>query len=155
MTSLYAYRKFINNFYTRELRLPEPAKQGESTGQELCTLADGRTIVAVFDGHTLPAEQAAEIKDGIKLLPSPLPAELKDEIKAASPHVKLIAERVQERIRSKYSAEDESGMTRVGLKQGLGVAAMSDEQKAKLLAYDEHVESCLAWGREQRAALGL
>lgn len=152
---MYAYRKSISELYTRELRLPEPAAQGEATGQELCTLPDGRTIVVLFAGQTLPADQHAEIKASIEQLATPLPAELKDAIKAASPHVRLIGERVQERIRAKYSPEDESGMTRVGMKGALGGATLTDEQKAKMLAYDAHVEECLNWGRAERAKLGL
>ena len=67
MPSLIAYRKHIDAIYTHELRLPE-GTDGQPAGQELCTLADGRTVVVLFDGYTLPAEQHATIASTIEVL---------------------------------------------------------------------------------------
>ncbi len=139
MTSLIAYRKHIDATYTRELRLPE-APQGQPAGQELCTLADGRTVVALFDGHALPAEQHADISASIE--PLTLTDTLRSEIKATSPHVRLINQRVQDAIAQRYSLADEIKLLRT---------APSDE----MLAYNAYAEECRAWGRAEKAKLGL
>ena len=99
MPSLIAYRKHIDAIYTHELRLPQ-GTDGQPAGQELCTLADGRTVVVLFDGYTLPAEQHATIASTIEVLT--LTDALRAEIKAASPHVRLINQRVREAIASRY-----------------------------------------------------
>lgn len=116
---------------------------------ELCTL-DGITYVSVPEGVDLP-EQPPEIT----IEPIALTPELKAAIRAASTHCQFIDERRQHMIRAKYSADDEAYMTRIGLKQGLGVSEMTEDQKRNLFAYDAHVEACLAWAKNERAKLGL
>lgn len=133
MPSLIAYRKVIDAVYTHELRL--------EGAQELATLADGRTVVCVPDVDAM-GEQPEAIVGSIEELPSPLPADLNEEICKASPHVRLINARVVEKIRAKYSLEDEIKLLRT---------APSDEA----VAWNEFVESCVDWGRDQKAALGL
>lgn len=127
--------------HTWELRLPEAAP-GQRQGQEIATLADGRTVVSLPDGATLPADQPAQIAASIQTLPSPLPAELRDEIRAASPQVAYINQRVVQRIRERYSVDDEIKLLRI---------APSPETAA----WNAYVEDCRQWGREQRAVLGL
>lgn len=138
---MIAYRKSITALNTWELRLPESAP-GERQGQEIATLADGRTIVCLDDGATLPTDQPAQIAASIETLPSPLPDELRAQIVATSPHVRLINARVVEQIRAVYSVDDEIKMLRI---------APSEETTA----WNDHVEACRAWGRAERAKLGL
>ena len=152
MTSLIAYRKHIDAMYTRELRLPD-APQGQQAGQELCTLADGRTVVALFEGFTLPADQHADIAASIE--PLDLTDTLREEIKAASPHVRLIAHRMQEQIRAMYSAEDEMYYARIGAGKALGMYEFEPGEAEALTVYGEHVEAVRQWGRAERAKLGL
>ena len=140
MTSLIAYRKHIDSMYTRELRLPE-GERHERLGTELCTI-DGVTYVSLPDGATLPAEQPTEIQASIQTLPAPLPDGLRDEIKAASPHVRLINERVRAAISERYSLADEIKLLRT---------APSPEMQA----YDAYAEECRSWGRAEKARLGL
>ena len=124
------------------MRLPQPEGQGGQTGQELATLDDGRTVVVLFDGHLLPDDQPAAIKASIEVLPTPLPEDLKRAISGASPHVRLINERVVERIRTRYSAEQE-------------IALLRGQPSEAYKAYNVFVEECRAWGTDQKAALGL
>ena len=63
-------------------------------------------------------------------------------IKAASPHVQLINERVVAKIREIYSLNDEIKMIRLS-------------PSAESAAYNEYVESCRDWGRVAKANLGL
>ena len=139
MPSLIAYRKHIDAIYTHELRLPE-GTDGKPAGQELCTLADGRTVVVLFDGYKLPAEQHATIASTIEVLK--LTDALRAEIKAASPHVRLINQRVREAIASRYSLTDE-------------IKLMRTAPSAEMDAYNAWVKECRAWGRAEKAKLGL
>lgn len=141
MPSLHAYRKVITAINTFEIRLPESAP-GQRQGQEIATLTDGRTIVCLDDGATLPAEQPAQIAASIEALPSPLPADLRAQILDASPHARLINQRVVEKIRAEYSVDDEIKMLRIA-------------PSAETTAWNDHVEACRAWGRAERAKLGL
>ena len=115
---------------------------GDQTGQEIATLVDGRTVVVLFDGFALPDNQPAAIVESIEVLPSPLPADLRDAIRAASPHVRLINQRVQDAIAERYSMADEIKLMRT---------APSPEMEA----YNAYAEDCRAWGRTQKAKLGL
>jgi hypothetical protein len=141
MPSLIAYRKTITAINTFELRLPESAP-GQRQGQEIATLTDGRTIVCLDDGATLPPEQPAQIAASIETLPSPLPVELRAQILAASPHARLISQRVVEKIRAEYSVDDEIKLLRIA-------------PSAETTAWNDHAEACRAWGRAERAKLGL
>jgi hypothetical protein len=127
--------------YTRELRLPE-ASAGQRAGQEIATLEDGRTVVVIDDGHDLPDDQHEEIQASIEILPDPLPADLRDAIRSASPQVRLIDRQVVEMIRERYSVDDEIKLLRL---------APSDETSA----WNAYVEECRAWGRAEKAKLGL
>lgn len=138
MTSIVSYRKFSDATRTIELRIPESADSRQRLGQELATL-DGVTYVSLFDGAVLP-EQPDEIAASVQSVE--LTDALRDEISAASPAVQLIRAQVVERIRARYSSDDEIKLLRV---------APSDETSA----WNAYVEDCRAWGRQQRALLGL
>jgi len=64
------------------------------------------------------------------------------EIKAKSPHVALIRERVREKIREKYSVDDEIKLLRLA-------------PSSATSAYNTYAEDCRAWGRAEKAKLGL
>lgn len=135
MTSIYAYRKFIDAVRTVEIRLPEDENR-QRIGTELATI-DGETYVSIPTGYELPTQpQEISVRE-IQLTP-----ELKNEISAASPHVRLIRQKVSEKIAEQYSMGDEIKLIRTA-------------PSAEFEAYNEYAESCRAWGREQRAALGL
>lgn len=134
--------------------MPQPEKQGDHTGQEIATLEDGRTIVVLPDGVTLPADQPKEIKASIEALTN-LSDELKEQIRAASPHVRLIHSRMQDRIRLRYSAEDEMKFSRIGVGQALGQYQMSAKEAQALKDFGAYLEECRQWAKAERAKLGL
>lgn len=136
------------------LRLPDAA-QGEQVGQELATLADGRTVVVLFDGATLPIDQPSAISTSIELLPSVLPDLLREQIKASSPHVALISERMIELIRASYSQDDENYFSRIGVGAAMGMYTPTTDEIQAMTVFGEFVESIRQWGRVERAKLGL
>lgn len=152
MISLIAYRRASDAVTTHYLKLPD-ASQGAPSGQELCTLPDGRTVVALFDGFTLPGGQPAKIAASIETLT--LTDDLKEQIKAASPQVQLIYARTEQRIRDVYSASDEAKYARIGVGVALGVYTFAAGEQAELLAFGAYCEECRQWGRDERAKLGL
>ncbi len=100
---------------------------------------DGITYVSLPDGATLP-QQPAEIADSVQTVT--LDPVLVQQIKAASPQVRLINATVAEKIAEQYSMADEIKLLRTA-------------PSAEYEAYNAHAEACRAWGREQKAALGL
>lgn len=138
---MIAYRRVSDAVTTHYLKLPD-APQGQQAGQELCTLPDGRTVVALFDGFALPDDQPTAIAGSIEHLPSPLPTDLRDAIRAASPHVRLINKRVQAAIAERYSMADEIKLLRTA-------------PSAEMTAYNAWAEDCRSWGRAEKAKLGV
>ena len=114
---------------------------------ELCTL-DGETYVYVPEVLAAQPEQLTVIE-------VTLTDELREAIKAASPHCQLIYDRMEAQIRERYAADDEMFLTRIGVGQALGVYQMTVGEQAELVAYQSFVEGVRQWGRERRAELGL
>lgn len=134
---IFGYQKHITATITRELAFPVNENH-QRLGHELATV-DGITYCSVPDGVALP-EQPAEIAASIQAVT--LDPALTQKIKAASPLVRLINATAAEKIAEQYSMADEIKLLRT---------APSPEFEA----YNAHAEACRAWGREQKAALGL
>jgi hypothetical protein len=150
MQSIYSYQKHINSITTKLIKLPEEA--GQSIGTELATI-DGLTYIVLPAEVSLPIDQPVEIAasiQGVTLTP-----ELREMIKAASPHCQLINQRVIDRIRERYSVDDEAYFSRIGIGVALGIYEFEAGENAMLIEFGNYVEQCRQWGREQRAALGL
>ena len=138
MPTIISYQKHIDALITRELRLPE-GENHQRLGAELATI-DGTTYVSLPDDAILPAGQPAEIAASIQTVA--LSDALREAIKAASPQVRVINALVGEKIAEQYSLADEIKLLRTA-------------PSAEFEAYNAHAEACRAWGREQKAALGL
>jgi hypothetical protein len=137
MPTIYKYLKISGQYTTYILAEPDYELLGlEDRITELCTI-DGVTYVSVPDGITLP-----EQPEQITVEEVALTDELKAAIRAASPHVQLIDERVVMKIREKYSVNDEIKLIRQGA---------SDD----FTAYNDYVETCRAWGAAAKARLGV
>jgi hypothetical protein len=121
------------------LRLPEDAATHGPVGTELATI-DGVTYVSLPPGAVLPGNQPSEIAAGVQV--ATLTEVLKDAINAASPHVALINTRVIEKIREQYSLDDEIKLLRTGKTQDT-------------VAWNAWADECRAWGRQEKAKLGL
>lgn len=121
-------------------------------GTELATI-DGITYVSIPDGSGLPVSQPPEISSSIALVT--LTPALRDAIKAASPHVKLIETRMIDQIRSSYTIDDEMYFARIGVGASNGLYVPTVDEMQALTVFGEFVEAVRQWGRDQRALLGL
>ena len=148
MTTIFAYRKVQTEYTTIEMALPYEM-DSENQCTELCTL-EGVTYVSVPDSVTLP-DQPAELT----ITEATITPELRDQIKAASPHCRLITERMEMRISSKYSLSDEQYFARIGVGAALGAYTFAPGEQDELLAFGAYVEAARQWGRDERAKLGL
>ena len=150
-TSIVRYRKAFDAYTTYQLQLPDSQGIDDQVHcTELATLADGYTYVAVPDGVTLPEQPAQITVEPVTLTP-----ELREQIKAASPHCALIAERTEAKIRARYSINDEQYFARIASGAALGIYALEPGEHDALIAFGEHVEGCRQWARAERARLGL
>lgn len=135
MSKLYRYQKITDEFTTYTLNLPVD-QDNQPIGTELCEIA-GFTYVSIPDGFDLPDQPAQ-----ITAEPVTADASLIAEIKATSPHVQIINQRVAERIAERYSIQDEIKLLRTA-------------PSAEFEAYNAWAEDCRAVGRAEKAALGL
>lgn len=135
---IIAYSKYITIDITRELHLPEDA-QHNRIGQEIATV-DGLTYVHLPDDATLPIDQPAEIAASIRIVTPD--AALLNAIKAASPQVRLINAAVAEKIAERYSVNIEIKLLRTA-------------PSVEFEAYNTYTEECRAWGRAEKAKIGL
>ena len=134
MAKIYKYLKVSDKYVTHTLTEPDYNLLDTSDRiTELCDI-DGETYVSVPDSITLPVQEHVTVEDVV------LADELKAAIIAASPLFANINGRVVDKIREVYSVNDEIKMLRIG----------PSEETA---AYNDHVEACRAWGREEKARL--
>ena len=145
---IYTYTKVSTPYTTIQMALPYEM-DSENQCTELCTL-EGVTYVSVPDSVTLP-DQPAELT----ITEATITPELRDAIKAESPHCRLITERMEMRISSKYSLSDEQYFARIGVGAALGAYTFAPGEQDELLAFGAYVEAARQWGRDERAKLGL
>lgn len=114
---------------------------------ELATV-DGLTYISVPDGVTLPEQPVTlEIVD--------MDQSLREQIKAASPHSRLIGQRMIESIRAAYSVDDEMYFARIGVGAAMGMYQPSQSEVEEMATFGAFVEGVREWGRSERAKLGL
>ena len=150
MTSIYSYQKVSTPYTVIQAVLPDSTGANDELHcTELCTLGS-ITYLSVPDGVTLP-DQPPEIE----LTPVTLSPELREQIKAASPHVALIAERMIAMIRDAYSIDDEMFFARIGVGAATGMYTPTSDELQEMTVFGEFVESVRQWGRTEREKLGL
>ena len=121
-------------------------------GTELATLADGLTYVSLPATATLPT-QPKEIAASVKTVA--LTAAQITEIKALSPHVQLINDRVCEKIREQYSLDDELKLARISIGELQKTYTPSAAELQSVADYQIAVEAARAWGRSEKKRIGL
>lgn len=149
-TSIYQYRKASNPWTEITMSLPEgQGADSDVRCTELCTL-DGITYVAVPDCLTLPPQPPEIQPERATITP-----ELRERIKAESTHCQLIAQRLIDRIRARFSVDDEAFLMRITIGQLSGAYKMSAGEAATVAEYQRVAEEARAWAKAERAKLGL
>lgn len=144
------YQKITDNFTTHTLREPD-YQDGDPRITELCTIGND-TYVFIPESVVLP-EQPFNID--VSLEQVTLSDELKAEIKALSPHVQLSYKRLQERIRSRYSIEDEQYFTRISIAALNETYTLREDEPGLISEYQAWVETCREIARLERENIGL
>jgi hypothetical protein len=136
MTKIYCYDKSAGAVNMHELSKDQEVK-------ELATI-DGVTYIAASDTVDFGKLQSEEIKfqtvDGATL-GDKLHATIK-ALQAALPATGTINAQVVAKIRERYSVDQEIALLRRG-------------QGAEWDEWNNYAESCVNWGREQKALMGL
>lgn len=101
----------------------------------------------------MPKAQPAQISASVAAVT--LNPVLREAIKQASPHCRLIAQRMVEKIRAIYSLDDEMYFARIGVGAANGMYKPTNDELQLLTAFGEFVEGVRQWGREERRKLGL
>lgn len=116
---------------------------------ELCEI-DGWTYISVPDAVT-PAIPAQITTYQVVTLTN----ELRETLKAESPHGQLIAQRVIEKIRAKYPPDEELYFARIAVGALQGSYTLLPGEGEALMQYQADVETSREWGRQERIKLGL
>jgi len=135
------YQKATDEYTTYALVEPDHV-DGAPRATELCVIGD-ETYAHIPDDMVLP-QQPANLEVGMETIV--LTDELRAELKALSPHVRLINTRVVEKIREKYTTDDELKMHREFAQNGSTPTTQ---------AYMDHVAASRVWGVAEKAKIGL
>jgi len=144
------YKKVQDEYTTHTLLEPD-YKDLDGRCTELCTI-DDFTYVNLPEDITLP-NQPTNIQATFAQVV--LTDELKEQIKKLSPHIQLSYARLQERIRARYSADDETYFTRISIGALAGTYTMMPDEPGLISAYQDWVEESRELARIERAGLGL
>ena len=131
---LYRYQPIYDKHTRIDANLPENAIIHLSNDQ-----------LEEFDNYQYVAfeEKAPEQPKGIILEEVVLTAELKEKLRKNSSHWQRYKERVIEKIREKYSLDDEINIIK------------TTEDKTKITEYDEYVKSVKDYYAKYKANLGI
>jgi hypothetical protein len=146
---LLRYQKVTDQYTTYTLKEPDYPEDSNIKCTELCTL-NNYTYVHIPDSLEMPDQP-----EQIALEEVILDQTLLDQIKKASPHVQLSYKRLQDRIRSKYSIDDEQYFTRISISALNGTYEMLPDELALIAEYQAWVEESREIARLERVGWGL
>jgi hypothetical protein len=150
---LLRYQKVIDQYTTYTLKEPDYSEDSNLKCTELCTLnenGNNYTYVHVPDEIDLPDQPKQIVLEEVIL-----DQILLDQIKKASPHVQLSYKRLQDRIRSKYSIDDEQYFTRISIGVLNGTYEMHPDEPALIAEYQTWVEESREIARLERVGWEL
>jgi len=142
---IYKYTPITDEYTTYRIALPHV--DGEHQGRVLANV-DGVEYVYVPDDAALPDQP-----EQITIVP------ITDDdisiIKANSKVYRRINERVVERLRTKFSADDEFKLNRIATGHLLGRYTPTADEMAEIEAFDAAAIEARDWGRAEKAKIGL
>jgi hypothetical protein len=138
---LYRYQPIYDKHTIIDANLPENAIIHLSNDQ-----------LEEFDNYQYVAfeEKAPEQPKGIILEEVVLTAELKEKLRKYSSHWKRYKERIIDKIREKYSIDEELNIIHTK-----NLATKTTEDKTKITEYDEYVKSIKDYYANYKASLGI
>jgi len=141
MVKLYRYQPIFDEYTRTDANLPENAIIHLSSDQ-----------LVNFDNYQYVAFEGdiPEQPKGIKLEEVVLTAELKEKLRKYSSHWKRYKERIIDKIREKYSIDDELNIIHTK-----NLATKTTEDKTKITEYDEYVKSVKDYYAKYKANLGI
>ena len=131
MAAIYQYQKQITVGANGTV-IDFVRSEGDTQPMELCTIGDV-TYLSVPDGYVLSEQPTA-----INFAPVIMTDVLREAIKSNSRAVQLITDEVQQRIRSKYSLEDEQYLARIGVGVALGAYTFLTGEQEALFAFGNY-----------------
>lgn len=136
MPSIVRYQPVSDAYTTYHIRYEQTMEHDAPRPIEIARM-DGFHYYAIPDGYTL-----SEQHEQITLEPVVLDDVLHKALLQASYRVKSIDDAVRDRIAEKYSLTDEIKLLRTG-------------PSAEFDAWNAYAEECRAWGKTEKAKLGL
>ena len=139
----------VSDEYTTYTATFAQDEDGQMLGQELCEI-DGETYISVDDTEPMPDQS-----EQITIVDVVLTDELRAQIKAASPHCRLIKQRNLEAIESEYSLEDRLQIAAIAGGVSNSLVPPSVEYTKMMEQYRDHVLAANTISAEQYTKLGL
>jgi len=142
---IYKYKKVIDEYTTYKLIEPDyELSENVDRITELCTIND-ETYINIPNSVVLPSQPEIITSTLIEVT---LTDTLKNQISKKSMHIKLINQRVIERIRKLYSVNEEFKISRNKISLEPGADIPYEE-------FNAYVKNCVAWGKTEKAKIGL
>ena len=148
MTSIYRYQPVITEGPNGTDFRPR-AESPEHTLTELAVL-DGWRYIAVPDGAVVVAPEEIETWEPVFLT-----SELRETLKATSPHTRLALAQFIESVRARFSLDDELYFARIATGALIGSYTFEPGEAELLADYQQHVEACRAVLKSRYTELGL
>lgn len=148
MTSIYRYQPVITEGPNGTDFRPR-AESPEHTLTELAVL-DGWRYIAVPDGAVVVVPEEIETWEQVILTP-----ELREMMKAVSPHTNLALSQFIEAVRARFTLDDELYFARIATGALMGSYTFEPGEAELLADYQQHVEACRVVLKSRYAELGL
>ena len=148
MTSIYRYQPVIIEGPNGTDFRPR-AESPEHTLTELAVL-DGWRYIAVPDGTVVVVPEEIETWEPVIITP-----ELREQLKAVSPHTRLALSQFIDAVREQFSLDDELYFARIATGALIGSYTFEPGEAELLAEYQQHVESCRAVLKSRYTELGL
>lgn len=137
MTAIYRYQPVITEGPNGTDFRPRPEASDSAAGAAITDLAvmDGWRYVAVADGAVVVVPEQIETWEQVILT-----GELRDALKESSPHCQIARDQFIERVRERYSIDDELYFARIATGKLMGVYEFKTGETDELVLYQQHIE---------------
>jgi hypothetical protein len=146
MPFIVRYRPITDQYSSRRLSV---FRGSESLVLDLCEI-DGWVYASCADDVDLSEVDPAYSAEAVTLT-----ADVRTEIKRASPHCRLIKARTHALVAQEYDGQDQTKLDRLMAAAGAGLVALTDSQRATLGSYRDANLAADQWAAQQYREVGL